>query len=85
MHGGCQPKMPVRVDDRPGSGCRRDCLHRVLVGDYRAVKAGHDADRLARRELETNGYAAEGAAFDELNQAFTFKQYLMNNRSKETA
>lgn len=64
MRGGCVKGMPTRLDNQPGSGCRRDCLHRAMVLEYREVKALHDQARKLEREAVCNGYATEGATWD---------------------
>lgn len=76
MHGGCRPGMPKRQDDRPGSGCRADCLHRALIAEYREAKAASDEARKLKREAATGGYGTEGAEWDAANPAWTFRDFL---------
>jgi hypothetical protein len=80
MHGGChKPGMPVRTSE-PGTGCRRDCLHRAMVGEYRQVKAAADEARKLERDYATVGYATEGAEWDADRPPLTFKDFLISRR-----
>jgi hypothetical protein len=76
----CFQGMPVRRGDTIGSGCRRDCLHRAMVADYRVVKAAADEARKLEREAACNGFTAEGIAWDAEHPALTFKDFLLDRR-----
>lgn len=59
LHGGCHKGMPVRRDDEPGSGCRRACLHRRSVQEYRDWRHAWEERREHRdnMQLEDDDYA----------------------------
>jgi hypothetical protein len=68
----CKPRM---------AGCRRGCLHRRLVFDYRNARQAAEA---LRGEL-TLGYAAEAKIAEaELGPIEpTFKQWIVGHRQEE--
>jgi hypothetical protein len=57
----CAKGMPVRRDDRPGSGCHRNCLHRAMVEQYREHRDAWER----RRDEWAVGYATERAEYAE--------------------
>lgn len=59
----CPPRM---------QGCRRDCLHRAMVEDYRA-KREREEERLEER---TGGYPADRALELAREPIVTFKSWL---------
>lgn len=52
-------------------GCRRDCLHRAMVEDYRAARERDEA----RRGAVTIGYRGDEALYRE--QLVTFRSWLL--------
>lgn len=80
IHGGCHKGMPVHTGT-PGTGCRRDCLHRGLVREYREIKAAADEARKLERDYAGQGYATETAEWDAANPAWTFKDFLVSRAS----
>lgn len=52
--------------------CRRDCLHRALVEDYRAAR---DRDE-RRRDVETIGYRADEQLYAAETPLVTFGSWL---------
>lgn len=59
--GGCAPGMPVE------GACRRDCLHRALVEDYRAARAAWEALRESDAVVPAGAaYGGEGVAMHQL-------------------
>lgn len=75
----CQKRMPVRANDEPGSGCRRDCLHRALVKRYRSEKGAYDEARKLEREEATHGFATEGTDWDEDHPSWGFREFLVQS------
>jgi hypothetical protein len=80
MHGGCQPGMPVRTGDVPGSGCRRLCLHRGGVDAYREAKILSDEARKLACEEATNGQEPDASQWYAEHPGLTFKQWLVDSR-----
>lgn len=54
-------------------GCRRDCLHRQLVEDYRAAR---ERDELAR-DVEAIGYRADEQLHAARHPLVTFRSWLV--------
>lgn len=79
MHGGCRRGMPVRQDDRPGTGCRADCLHRYSVQDYRLARHAQQA----QLEQVTALYPAEVAEWKATHPMITFRGWLEGHRRPE--
>ena len=72
----CAKRMAVAVDGEVGSGCKRDCLHRALVNDYRINR--HHEEQAA--EAASIGYATELAEYVAAHPLTTFKQWLVGHR-----
>lgn len=53
------------------SGCKRGCLHRLMVGEYRLAREAAEA----KRDAECLGYATELAAYPPI---ITFKKWLVD-------
>ncbi len=74
----CAPRMTVRKDDEPGSGCRLECLHRRLVQEYR-----DERDRQHEAAVEASiGYATEYQEYIEQHPLPTFKDWLRWTRGQ---
>jgi hypothetical protein len=57
-------------------GCRADCLHRLMVQDYRSARE-HDE---ARMERETRLFPGDVAIWKQANYMITFKDWLVGRR-----
>lgn len=57
----CVKGMPIRRDDKPGSGCHRSCLHRLMVDAYREHREAWER----RREEWSVGYETENREYAE--------------------
>lgn len=80
-HGGCVKGMRVRVDGVPGSGCRRDCLHRAFVEGARDLIA---TDReQAKAELEEARWSDldEGTERRRTRAGVTLKSILLDRKA----
>ena len=70
----CQPRMPVRKDDQPGSGCHLRCLHRQMVEEYRHAREQWEI----QRDDAAMGYKAEEQDYARDHPPPTFKQWLLD-------
>lgn len=69
----CAPRMAVRRDDQPGSGCHLRCLHRQMVEEYRNAREAWEI----QRDDECVGYKAEERDYQERKPGPTFKKWLL--------
>lgn len=69
----CAKGMPVRVDDKPGTGCHASCLHRRSVTDYYLARIAYER----QREDVTLGYATETDEYHRDVGSFTFRDWLL--------
>jgi hypothetical protein len=81
-HGGCRLGMPVQVDDRPGTGCRADCLHRAFVEQARDLIALDREQRNAELEEARWSDLDEGAERARKRPAITLKSILLDRRDQ---
>lgn len=80
----CVRKMAERVDDRPGTGCRADCLHRRYVEGYRERRALDQEARKLAREAAGAIFPAEAAAWEAAHPAVVlFKSDLIDHQTRE--
>jgi hypothetical protein len=74
--------MPVRIDDRPGTGCRWDCLHRAFVEQARDLIALDREQRNAELEEARWSDLDEGAERARKRPAITLKSILLDRRDQ---
>ncbi len=66
---------------KPGMvGCRRGCLHKRMVMDYRVARHSEEM----AREAETLGYETEEKSYrDQHGNLITFKEWLIGLRQED--
>jgi hypothetical protein len=83
--------MPYGRPGEPGTGCKRGCLHRQLVRDYRDARDAQEerARKASRTENpnseEMRAFYRDGSlpAADESEQKLTFKDWLLGHTRRQ--